>query len=57
MASSVIIPPAGHRIPRPRAGQGRRQVTKVAFYVHLWLGVLVTIALVAIAVTGILLNH
>jgi hypothetical protein len=29
----------------------------VAFYAHLWLGVIFTIALVAIAVTGILLNH
>lgn len=57
MASSVIIPPRGRTATRPRAGQGRRQVTRVAFYMHLWLGVLVTIALVAIAVTGILLNH
>ena len=47
----------GRAARRARAGQGRRRVTKVAFYVHLWLGVLVTIALVAIAVTGILLNH
>ena len=28
-----------------------------AYYIHLWLGVLVTVALVAISVTGILLNH
>lgn len=57
MASSVIIPPAGRSASRARPGSARRQLTKVAFYVHLWLGVLVTIALVAIAVTGILLNH
>ena len=30
---------------------------RIAFYVHLWLGVLSTIALIAISVTGILLNH
>ena len=30
---------------------------RTAYYIHLWLGVLVTVALVAIAVTGILLNH
>jgi hypothetical protein len=29
----------------------------VAFYAHLWLGVIFTIALVAISVSGILLNH
>ena len=29
----------------------------MAFYVHLWGGVVITIALVAISVTGILLNH
>ncbi len=32
-------------------------MSRVAFYAHLWLGVIFTIALVAIAVTGILLNH
>jgi len=32
-------------------------MTRVAFYVHLWLGVIFTIALIVIAVTGILLNH
>lgn len=35
----------------------RRRFSRVAFYVHLWLGVLSTIALIAIAITGILLNH
>jgi hypothetical protein len=29
----------------------------MAFYIHLWLGVLSTVALIAIAITGILLNH
>jgi uncharacterized iron-regulated membrane protein len=32
-------------------------MTRVAFYAHLWLGVIFTIALIVIAVTGILLNH
>lgn len=35
----------------------RRKLSRVSFYLHLWLGVLVTVALVAISVTGILLNH
>lgn len=35
----------------------RRRLSRVSFYLHLWLGVLVTVALVAISVTGILLNH
>ncbi|MEK7403221.1 MAG: PepSY-associated TM helix domain-containing protein [Gemmatimonadota bacterium] len=39
-------------IPTPR-----RRWTRAAFYIHLWLGVVVTVALVAIAVTGVMLNH
>jgi uncharacterized iron-regulated membrane protein len=35
----------------------RRKLSRVSFYLHLWLGVIVTVALVAISVTGILLNH
>jgi uncharacterized iron-regulated membrane protein len=35
----------------------RKRFTRAAFYIHLWLGVVVTVALVAISVTGILLNH
>ena len=35
----------------------RRKFSRLAFYVHLWLGVLSTVALIAISVTGILLNH
>lgn len=31
--------------------------SRVAFYAHLWLGVLFTVVLVVIAVSGILLNH
>lgn len=29
----------------------------MAFYLHLWLGVVSTVALIAIAITGVLLNH
>lgn len=36
---------------------GRKRLSRVAFYGHLWLGVVFTIALLVIAVTGILLNH
>ena len=32
-------------------------MSRIAFYVHLWLGVLSTVALIAISITGILLNH
>ena len=32
-------------------------MTRVAFYGHLWLGVIFTTALIVIAVSGILLNH
>jgi hypothetical protein len=39
------------------AGSRHRRVARIAFYVHLWLGVVSTAALLAIAVTGILLNH
>ena len=43
---------------RPTAGHPRRrQLSRAAFYIHLWLGVLSTIALIAISITGILLNH
>ena len=46
------------RVARTGVGhKRRRKLSRVAFYVHLWLGVLSTIALIAISVTGILLNH
>jgi hypothetical protein len=35
----------------------RRRFARIAYYLHLWLGVLVTVALIAISITGILLNH
>jgi hypothetical protein len=32
-------------------------MSRAAFYIHLWLGVITTVALIAISVTGVLLNH
>lgn len=32
-------------------------LSRGAFYVHLWLGVIATLALVSISITGVLLNH
>ena len=45
--------PARPTVAHPR----RRRLSRLAFYIHLWLGVLSTIALIAISITGILLNH
>jgi hypothetical protein len=54
--SATLTPP--RRSARSTAGHPRRrQVSRAAFYIHLWLGVLSTIALIAISITGILLNH
>lgn len=41
----------------PRLPRRKATFTRTAFYVHLWAGVILTIALIAISVTGILLNH
>jgi len=46
-----------HRSPRAEVGGRRRRLLRAGFYIHLWLGVLSTIALIAISITGILLNH
>jgi uncharacterized iron-regulated membrane protein len=35
----------------------RKRLSRAAFYLHLWLGVIATVSLVGISVTGILLNH
>jgi hypothetical protein len=59
--SGVILgqPEAEERQSRSRrvAARPRKRMTRAAYYIHLWLGVLGTVALVAISVTGILLNH
>lgn len=43
--------------PAPPKERRRHNLTRTAFYVHLWAGVIITIALTAISITGILLNH
>lgn len=45
-------PQAGRRPERRR-----HNLTRGAFYAHLWLGIVFTVALTAISITGILLNH
>jgi uncharacterized iron-regulated membrane protein len=58
--SGVLIagekPRTSGRAKRVESGP-RRKITRAAFYIHLWLGVVATIALIAISITGILLNH
>jgi hypothetical protein len=53
--SATLIRPESVAAPRAKPARGRMR--RVAFYVHLWLGVLSTIALISISITGILLNH
>lgn len=62
MTSSLIGDPQTDRSAktgsRPRPPRdARATVSRWSFHAHLWLGVVSTIALVVIAVTGILLNH
>ena len=54
MTATMMPPRRGARIGAKRH---RRTLSRAAFYIHLWLGVLSTIALIAISITGILLNH
>jgi uncharacterized iron-regulated membrane protein len=42
---------------RPPAERRKHKLTRGAFYAHLWLGVVFTIVLTAISITGVLLNH
>ena len=47
-------------VPREAPARARtpgQQLSRTAFYVHLWLGVLFTAVLLVLSVTGILLNH
>lgn len=57
MAASVLKPDPPEAARPVHRTTSRQRMSKAAFHIHLWLGVLSTIALVAIAVTGILLNH
>ena len=43
--------------PPPQRERRKATFTRSAFYIHLWVGVILTIALMAISITGILLNH
>lgn len=59
--TEVEIPLSGERregVKRRATGARReRWLPRVAFYSHLWVGVLFTVVLLVISVTGILLNH
>ncbi len=47
-------------VPNETAARARtpgQQLSRAAFYAHLWLGVLFTAVLLVISLTGILLNH
>jgi hypothetical protein len=56
--SSVLVGGPTDARGKPRAPTtARRRFARWAYYLHLWLGVLVTVGLIAISVTGILLNH
>ena len=60
MASLSESPPAPRRASRPPArppGGARQRAARIAFYGHLWIGVIFTVSLVVISITGILLNH
>lgn len=52
---TAIMPGAARSSARPTTR--RRAVSRAAFYLHLWFGVVTTLALLVISVTGILLNH
>jgi uncharacterized iron-regulated membrane protein len=52
----VARPPDTLTESKPAHRQGR-WVNRFAFYAHLWVGVVFTVALLSISITGILLNH
>jgi hypothetical protein len=57
-ASPPTVPAPPHPAGRSRhTSTGPRRLSRVAFYTHLWLGVVFTVALVVISITGVLLNH
>lgn len=55
MSAAQLRPENVRRTPERRAP--RRRWSRLAFYGHLWLGVISTFSLIAISITGILLNH
>ena len=42
---------------RPIPERRKHRLTRAAFYAHLWLGVVFTVVLTAVSITGVLLNH
>lgn len=46
-----------HQPPPRRTERRKHKLTRGAFYAHLWLGVVFTVMLTVISITGILLNH
>ena len=54
MSTTLLRP---EPVVRRDRGSTRRRFSRIAFFVHLWLGVISTVALIAISITGILLNH
>ena len=57
MAVHVPDVPGSGRQARPVPRAAPRRLSRLAFYAHLWLGVVFTATLTVISVTGILLNH
>jgi uncharacterized iron-regulated membrane protein len=54
------VPPAERRhLPdrRPSPPRRERWLPRFAFYSHLWVGVVFTVVLLVISITGVLLNH
>jgi uncharacterized iron-regulated membrane protein len=43
--------------PVNRPERRRHYFTRGAFYAHLWMGVIFTVALTSVSITGVLLNH
>lgn len=56
MTSTLLAPERASAL-RATPRRPSRQLNRAAFYIHLWLGVLATVALIAISITGVLLNH
>lgn len=56
MSHSATVTGSTANTPRAKSPSAI-SVSRVAFYSHLWFGVLFTVVLAVIAVTGILLNH
>lgn len=56
-AATEARPRTAPRKVETRSSRRMRDVAKVSFHLHLWFGVISTVLLLIIAITGILLNH